>query len=206
MKINYASNIHWTRDYLMEVLSGGNRPIVTDPQVVNALLRVDRADFVPETQKYLAYNDVSIDIGNDVKLEKPTYIARVLSNLKPKYGGKYLVIGSSSGYLIALLSFIASDTGKVYSLEKFKLINDIAKANLSKYPKNIALNLGSVENGLSKDAPYDGIVSNYTINVEQVQNQLKDKGILIAPTSNSGLISVERVGSEFEEEMIDIFD
>jgi protein-L-isoaspartate O-methyltransferase len=126
--------------------------------------------------------------------------------LKPKYGGKYLVLGSSAGYVIALLSFIVSDKGMVYSVEKYNLINEIAKRNLAKYPKNIALNLGNVEDGLTKDAPYDGIISIYPINIEKVQYQLTEGGILIVPSKSSGLISIERNGGDFEEEIIDIFD
>lgn len=211
INLNYSnsSTHNWTKEYMVEVLTGGSKPLITDPQVVNAFLRVDRADFVPEAMKYLAYNDVSIDIGNNEKLEKPTFVARMLAYLRPKFGGKYLVLGTASGYTTALISFIASDQGKVYSIEKYNLIFDTAKTNLTKYPhtKNVELVLKNSDDGLISSAPYDGILASYQVNYDALKLQLKDNGILVAPTNASRLVLIQKNSvNDFEEETIDLSD
>ncbi len=207
LNLNYSNSatLNWTKEYLMEVLTGGSKPLLTDPLIINAFLRVDRADFIPESKKYLAYNDVSIDIGNDVKLERPIIVAKILSLLNPQFGGNYLILGSSSGYITTLLSFIASDQGKVYSVEKFKLINDIAKENIAKYKhtNNVELLVGKVEDGLAEHAPYTGILSIYKVNTDKVKTQLKEGGNFLSVGDNGSMLLVQKTNSEFEEESIE---
>ncbi|CAG1021171.1 partial Protein-L-isoaspartate O-methyltransferase, partial [Patescibacteria group bacterium] len=88
----------WTKEYLVQVLTDGANPIVTDPLLINALNKIDRKDFLPDTLKNQAYNDVELEIGYSEVLNKPTIIAQMLALLKPKYGGRYLDIGTGTGY------------------------------------------------------------------------------------------------------------
>ena len=94
-----SSIFSWTKEYLIKVLTTGKNPVLSDPILVNALNFIDRKDFVPRDFEKKAYSDIEIDIGYGEKLTEPTIIAQMLALLKPKYGGKYLDIGTGTGYV-----------------------------------------------------------------------------------------------------------
>ena len=93
LSANGASLFRWSKEYLVNVLTEGKNPIVTNPLLINALLKIDRSDFVPEKFKDRAYDDVEIELGYNESLSKPTTIAYMLSLLNPELGKKYLDIG-----------------------------------------------------------------------------------------------------------------
>lgn len=209
LKYPASSNLNWTKEYLIEILTGGNKPVVTEPQIINAFLKIDRKDFVPEKLQYLAYNDISLDVGNNVMLEKPTTIAQILESIKPKFGGKYLVVGSGTGYLLAMLGLIAGETGRVFSIEPSKYILDIARQNLKKYEKirNIELLIRDLSKGLIEKSPFDGIL--IASNEDEIPNNIKDQlnpngGVLVALGEGFKIIEIERKGEgNYEEEILE---
>jgi protein-L-isoaspartate(D-aspartate) O-methyltransferase len=210
IKIQYTANsaLNWSREHLLSVLTTGKTPILTDPLIINAFSKIDRKDFVPEQQKHLAYNDVNVDVGFNETLSSPTTIGKVLSILKPRYGGKYLDIGTGTGYIATLLGFIAGQEGHVYTLERVQWLWEIARANAQKYPnlKNIDYLYRDGQDGLIQKAPYDGIHFSFSVNQvsENILKQLKiNGGILVCPTNDYHLRVIERKTiDEFEEELI----
>lgn len=209
IKYPTLASLNWTKEYLIEVLSGGSKPIITDPQIINAFLRIDRKDFLPFNLQYLAYNDIAIDLGNDIKLEKPTTIARTLSHLKPVFGGNYLIVGTGCAYTTAIIAFIAGERGKIYSIEKNMMNINLAKTNLQKYPKirNIELKFKNYSNGLLEKAPFDGIyVDEFVTGVSDLlRSQLiNNGGKLVCPTEKFNFKVIQRQSNtEYEEEIID---
>ncbi len=217
MKINTFSAgavFKWTKEYLIKVLTQSKNPIVTDPMIVNALNRIDRKDFLPDTLKEQAYNDIELDIGYSQVLNKPTVIAQMIAVLKPKFGGRYLDIGTGTGYSSMLLSFIAGDEGHVYTMERVQWIWENASQNAKKYPelKNIDFLYRDGLDGLPQKAPFDGIHVAFALETipENLKMQLKvNGGRLVCPTTDMNLKVVERKGiDEYEEEIVPgfIFD
>jgi protein-L-isoaspartate(D-aspartate) O-methyltransferase len=210
LKIQYTSaiNSNWTKEYLVSLLTTGKNPVVKDPNIANAFLKVDRVDFLPEMLKYLAYNDVNIDIGNGSTLVKPTSLAIALSYLKPKFGGKYLVLGSETGYIPAVIGFVVGEQGKVIALESHITHTQLSKYNLNKYPKirNVLLLSGGYSTGFPQQAPYDGIfITEPIANLpEVVKLQVKQNGGTIVSFSNDSSLKVlERQSVDnFIEEII----
>lgn len=206
-----ANVFSWTKEYLLSVLMGGKKPILTDPLLINAFTNVDRKDFVPEKQQNLAYGDYEVDIGYSEKLNKPTIIAQMLSYLSPQYGGKYLDVGAGTGYSSAILGFCAGDAGRVFSLERVQWIFENAKLNLKKYPniKNIELVYRDGSEGLLQKAPFDGIHIAFADDViaDKLKMQLKPEGgILVHPTTENNLKIIKRNGIDsFSEEEVSGF-
>jgi protein-L-isoaspartate(D-aspartate) O-methyltransferase len=200
----------WTHDFLIKILGTGNLPLIQDPLLLNAFRSVNRADFVPEEHIGEAYTDRNIPLEYDEVLTNPTTIARVLRQLQPTYGGNYLELGGGTGYVAALIGFIAGEKGKVYSLERVQWLWERARNNLRKYPhiKNTELLLRDGSLGLADKGPYDGILVSFVWDeLEQsLLQQLKIGGKLLVPTSEHQLRQIERLAeTEFVEEIIPEF-
>lgn len=204
----------WTKEYLIKVLTQSKKPIVSDPMIVNALNKIDRQDFLPDTLKPQAYNDVELDIGYSQVLNKPTVIAQMIALLKPKYGGRYLDIGTGTGYSAMLLAFVAGEEGHVYSIERVQWIWEQASINARKYSSinNIDFLYRDGTEGLPQKAPFDGI--HIAFAMENIPDALKmqlkvNGGRLVCPTTDMNLKVIERKGiDEYEEEIVPgfIFD
>lgn len=204
----------WSKEYLVKVVSTGVNPIVTDPIIINALLKIDRKDFIPETLQPKSYMDIELDIGYGEKINKPTIIAQMISLLKPRVGGKYLDLGTGAGYVAVVLGFIAGSTGSVFTMERVQWLWEQARSNSAKYPdvRNVNFLYRDGAQGLVSKAPFDGIHVSFAMEAvpEELKRQLKvDGGRLVCPTTDMNLRVIERKGiEEFEEEIIPgfIFD
>lgn len=205
----------WNKEYLIKVLTSGNSPIVTDPIIINAFNKINREDFVADKFKPQAYSDIEIDIGYSEKLNRPTVIAQMISLLKPHYGGKYLDIGTGTGYSAAILGFIAGDEGHVYSIERVQWLWEEARQNLNKYKAEIPqidLLFRDGIAGLPNQAPFDGIHIAFAL--KEIPNELKlqlkvGSGKLVCPTLDKNLKVLERNSiDQWTEEIIQgiIFD
>ncbi len=200
----------WDHDYLVKVLTTGPNRIVKDPLIANALKNIRRGDFIPEEYKDLAYNDQPIPLGYGQTTSQPTVIAQMLQLLHPAPGKKYLEIGAGSGYVTALLSFIAGNEGKVYALERNQYLIDFARNNLSKYPnlKNYELMFKDGSSGLASKAPFDYIYSAAAfVNIpEAIKNQLVVGGKLVSPTQENDIRLIERISpTDFDERVYEGF-
>lgn len=213
---NFGTGIvfKWTKEYLIKVLTVGKKPIVTDPMLVNALNKIDRRDFLPDTLKPQAYNDTEIEIGYSEVLNKPTVIAQMIAVLKPKYGGRYLDIGTGTGYSAMILAFMAGEEGHVYTMERVQWLWEQANLNAKKYPtiKNIDFLYRDGVDGLPQKAPFDGIHIAFALDQvpESLKMQLKvNGGRLVCPTTDMNLKVIERTSvDQYVEEIVPgfIFD
>ena len=105
--------------------------------------------------------------------------------LEIPYRSKVLEIGTGSGYQTAILSRLSS---RVYSIERYKTLVDIAKVRLANLNiSNVIILLQDGFFGYSPQAPFDRII--VTAAVEEipilVTNQLKVGGIMIVPVGMS---------------------
>ena len=82
---------------------------VNDPAVIAAMASVPRENFVPESQRPLAYADVSIPLGEGRALSAASVLGQLLTALAPDRGERALVVGDSSGYSAAVLSAMGVD-------------------------------------------------------------------------------------------------
>ena len=163
-------------------------------KILDAFSKVKREDFIPKNIKAMAYEDTALPIGHGQTISQPYTISVMLSLLDLKRGQKVLEIGSGCGYVLALLSEIVGEQGKVYGLEIVKELAEKSKKNLGKYD-NIKVYNRNGSKGLPEKAPFDSIIISAAMrNIpEEIMSQLKNRGILVAPK-----------GSRFEQEIIAI--
>ncbi|MEX0921094.1 MAG: protein-L-isoaspartate(D-aspartate) O-methyltransferase [Candidatus Pacearchaeota archaeon] len=171
-------------------------------KILDAFSSVKREYFIPEELKSKAYEDTALPIGEGQTISQPYTIALMLSELSLRKGQKVLEVGSGSGYVLALISKIVGKKGKVFGME---IINELAKKskeNLEDY-KNIQVFNKSGWKGLPDDAPFDRILMSAAVREipQNLLNQLKDKGILIAPKGprfEQSIVIIKRDGDEFK--------
>lgn len=205
---NTAKPFLWTHEYLIKLLSTGKDPILTDPIYLNAFRAIDRKHFTPEEFHNDAYRDRSIPIGFEEEMTSPVVLAREISALAPRLGGKYLQLGTGSGYLAALLSFIVGRTGQVYSLERLQWLWQQARKNLEKYPalkSSLSVLYRDGMEGLMDKAPYEGIVVSYALDEipDVLLHQLLPGGKIVYPGTDLNLYVAEKgIDNELETEVL----
>ena len=192
------------------------RGILTQPNVIQAMLKVPRHEFVPEKAKSSAYMDSPLSIGLGQTISAPHMNAMMCEYLQLKEGEMVLEIGTGSGYHAALCAeLVASENfenlGHVYTIERHKDLVDRAKINLKNagFESNVTVIHGDGTLGYPEHAPYDKILVT-AASPEKVppplKSQLKDGGILCIPAGSKSwgqnLYIVTKKGDNFETEKV----
>lgn len=199
-----------THQDLVHMVSRGPKPIITDQILLNAFRQIDRADFLPEDVRDLAYLDRLLKVGYGEVSTNPTTVAKLLQAFRPKFGEKYLHLGTGTGYLTSLLGFVAGDEGKVYSMERIQWLWERAREFSAPYrdKMNVEMLYRDARAGLPDKAPYDGIIVSFIYDEAPMHlvDQLAIGGRLLYPTNEHTVKIVERVDEdEFHEEQIPDF-
>lgn len=151
------------------------------PEVMAAIAKVPREEFVPESLKRWAYENKPLPIGNGQTISQPYIVALMTDLLCPNKDDVILEVGAGSGYQAAVLSQLVK---KVYSIEIVSSLAAKAAQLLKKlgYP-NIEINQGDASRGWPEKAPYDGIIVTAAADHIPValKEQLKPGGRLVIP-------------------------
>ncbi|MDH3809934.1 MAG: protein-L-isoaspartate(D-aspartate) O-methyltransferase [Desulfuromonadales bacterium] len=177
---------------------------VTDPRVIDAMLKVPRHKFVEEALAGKAYQDAPLPIGEKQTISQPYMVAVMSEALMLDGSERVLEVGTGSGYQAAVLALLAD---RVYSLERIPSLARRARKVLDDngFSKvNIRLADGTV--GWQGMGPFDGII--VTAGAPKVpqeyQDQLSLGGRLIIPVGDREsqiLMRITRVGeAEYKEE------
>ncbi len=110
-----------------------NEGYLKSPEIIEAFLRIDRADFIRSDFWGEAYGNYPLQIGFNQTISQPATVAFMLELLKVKKGDKVLDVGSGSGWQAALLATLAGHTGKVFAIERIKELKEFGEQNCSKY-------------------------------------------------------------------------
>ena len=171
-------------------------------EILKAIEKIDREDFVLERNLDEAYEDHPLSIGYGQTISQPYTVAFMLQELELKKGDKVLEIGTGSGWNAALISNIIGEKGKIYTVEIVDELAGKAKEKLKNY-KNIIVFNGDASRGFVEYAPYDKIILTAAPpkNAEEFKEQLTDGGILLAPVGQytQKLIKLTRNGNKFIE-------
>ncbi|MBL1292835.1 MAG: protein-L-isoaspartate O-methyltransferase [Thiotrichales bacterium] len=129
---------------------------VLDQRVLDLLEVLHRENFVSDSNKSLAYADVSIALDHGEFMMPPKVEARLVQALNIKDNEQVLEIGTGSGYVTAMLAKMAAHVTSVDIHEDFLAQ---AKSRLDAYDiSNVTLEHGDASNGWKADeATYDVI-------------------------------------------------
>jgi protein-L-isoaspartate(D-aspartate) O-methyltransferase len=169
-------------------------------RIINAFEKVKRENFIPENFKKLSYEDIAIPTSNEQTISQPSTIALALSLLKIKENNKVLEIGSGCGYVLALISEIVGEKGKVVGVEIIPRLAEKSKEDLKDYSNITVYNRnGKIK---SEEAPFNRILISAAIEEvpKEILEQLEENGILVAPIGPGfmqTLTSIRRVDDKF---------
>lgn len=154
---------------------------ISDPRVLDAMLRVPRDRFVPEPLLPQAYEDHPLPIGEGQTISQPYVVARMLECLQLTPADTVLEVGTGSGYVTALLAELAA---QVFSIERHSALAESARKVLAELRNtNVEIITGDGSLGLPATAPFDAILVSAAASVvpPALPGQLGELGRMIIP-------------------------
>ncbi|AAB88934.1 protein-L-isoaspartate O-methyltransferase [Archaeoglobus fulgidus] len=166
-------------------------------KVYEAIRKVPRHLFVPESYKNEAYVDTPLPIGYGQTISAPHMVAIMCELLDLREGDKVLEVGTGCGYHAAVTAEIVGKSGKVISIEYIPELAERARAILKALGyDNVEVIVGDGSKGYEKEAPYDKIyVTAAAPDIPKpLIEQLKPRGRMVIPVGDSvqWLIIVEK--------------
>lgn len=129
---------------------------VKDARVLEAMRRIPRHLFVPESERAQAYADHPLPIGSGQTISQPYIVAFMTEQLQLTGKETVLEIGTGSGYQTAVLSELAA---KVRSIEIRPELAEGARARLKALgASNVMVRTGDGWGGWPEEAPFDAII------------------------------------------------
>jgi len=161
---------------------------VQSESVLQAMARVPRHLFVPESLRPYAYEDRPLPIGRGQTISQPYIVGYMTDVLQLEPAHRVLEIGTGSGYQAAVLAEIATH---VYSIEIVAELAEGARRALTESGyRNVDVRTGNGYLGWPDRAPFDRII--VTAAPPTIPNALVDQlavgGIMVVP-----------VGTDYQE-------
>ena len=133
-----------------------DRPSGIDEKVLQAMMRVERHEFVPPNTRGDAYANHPLPIGHGQTLSQPDIVALMPDLLRLSSGDAVLEVGTGSGYPAAVLAELVK---RVYSIEIVEPLAVQVKERLARLEyDNIETRLGDGYFGWPEHAPFDAII------------------------------------------------
>lgn len=152
-----------------------------DPRILRVMGTIPRHLFVPRSQRFSAYEDRPLPIGDDQTISQPSLVALMTHLLRPKANDVMLEVGTGSGYQAAILSRLVA---RVYTIEIVKPLAQQSASRLAKLGfSNVSVRHGDGYAGWPAHAPFDAII--VTAGAPHVPrpllDQLKPGGRMVIP-------------------------
>ena len=186
----------------MQFLFSLRKAGVVDKQVLDAMERVDRKNFVNGVFSEKAYEDTPLPIACGQTISQPTVVGLMTQALQVTSRDKVLEVGTGSGYQAAILSLLAR---RVYTVERYSLlVNNATKVFQKLNMSNITTILSDGGHGLEQQAPFDRIIVTAASDdpPASLLSQLKIGGIMIIPVGQSDnmqkLIKIAKTDEGYE--------
>ena len=186
----------------MQFLFSLRKAGIVDKQVLDAMERVDRKNFVNGIFSEKAYDDTPLPIACGQTISQPTVVGLMTQALEVKSRDKVLEVGTGSGYQAAILSLLAR---RVYTVERYSLlVNNATKVFQNLNISNITTILSDGGFGLERQAPFDRIIVTAASDdpPASLLSQLKIGGIMVIPVGQSDnmqkLIKITKTDGGYE--------
>ena len=186
----------------MQFLFSLRKAGIVDKQVLDAMERVDRKNFVNGVFSEKAYEDTPLPIACGQTISQPTVVGLMTQALQVTSRDKVLEVGTGSGYQAAILSLLAR---RVYTIERHSLlVKDATKVFEKLNISNITTILSDGGHGLEQQAPFDRIIVTAASDdpPASLLSQLKIGGIMIIPVGQSDniqkLIKIAKTDGGYE--------
>jgi protein-L-isoaspartate(D-aspartate) O-methyltransferase len=168
---------------------------ITNPRLIETLLKIPRHLFVQEAMAAQAYSDGPLPIGEKQTISQPYMVALMTDLLELTSNDHVLEIGTGSGYQTAIL---ASLVRRVWTIERIRPLAMQARKVLdSLHLLNVNIKVGDGTLGWSEEGPFDAILvtAGAPAIPETLAKQLAPGGRLVIPVgdeSNQTLLRIRK--------------
>ncbi len=154
---------------------------ISNVEVLSAIEKIPREEFISETYRNQAYENIALPIENNQTISQPYVVARMTELLDVKKNHKVLEIGTGSGYQCAILSILAR---RVYTIERIKNLHEASNKIFDKLKlTNIVSKYNDGNNGWVEQVPFDRII--FTAASKKINNKIfshiDNEGVIICP-------------------------
>jgi protein-L-isoaspartate(D-aspartate) O-methyltransferase len=182
---------------------------VRDVRVLEAMERIPREVFLPESFAHHAYADRAMPIACGQTISQPFIVAFMTDRLKVSKRMKVLEIGTGTGYQAAILSLICR---RVYTIERYRtLMTDAVERFRQLHLENITSMIGDGSKGWPAQAPFERIIVTAAAPEapKTLLDQLAPGGIMIVPVDagwgGQELLRISRTAKGLEtEKLLDV--
>lgn len=180
---------------------------IHNPEVLEAMRKVPRHQFVPLSLQHHAYDDGPLPIGEGQTISQPFIVALMTEKALPGKNAKALEVGTGSGYGAAVLSQICK---QVITIERLSDLTQEAQARLKSLGyNNVICLVGDGSLGAIDYAPFDCIL--VTASAPAVPLHLKQQlavgGTMVIPVGDNfsqNLLCIHRVSeNEYTEKIVE---
>ena len=168
-----------------ELFSKLRRRIRTN-SVLEAMQRVPREAFVPIDDRFMAYLDVPLPIGEGQTISQPYIVALITETLRLQPTDRVLEVGAGSGYQAAVLAELVPE-GTVVAVEVVRRLAQRARETLCGLGyENIIVEDAAERLGCPGRGPYDAIVVSAAAPClsQSLFSQLAVGGRMVVPVGN----------------------
>lgn len=151
------------------------------PQVLAAMERVPRHQFVSPTDDKNAYEDRALPIDCEQTISQPYMVALMTQALQLQGDETVLEIGTGSGYQTAVLAELVAE---VITIERHSALSSLAEQRLDQLGyRNVTFLQQDGSQGYSPQAPYSRILITAAAAQcpEPLWEQLAEGGLLVGP-------------------------
>jgi protein-L-isoaspartate(D-aspartate) O-methyltransferase len=176
---------------------------IKDKAVLEAVRKVPRHRFVPESLRDRAHEDGPLPIGEGQTISQPYIVAWMTELIAPRKGMRVLEIGTGSGYQAAVL---AECVDEVDTIEVVPTLGRRAEQVLRELGyRNIHTRIGDGYHGWPERAPFDAIILTAAPPDDipkPLLDQLKVGGRLVAPVGRGEqvLVRITRTETGYQRE------
>ena len=178
--------------YNKAMIDGQIRPINGMTEIlISKFSLLDRKDFMPEEHVHSSYIERNIILSNNRVILKPELVAKIVLNIKLKENENVLILGSSTGYLSALLSYLGET---VIVVEENKHLLKISETAMKKNQiNNVVYFNNRISDGCSQQSPFNAIIIEGAIPhvPPNLLEQLDNNGRLLAIISKNGVCNAK---------------
>lgn len=166
----------------------------SDERIIEAMIKINRRNYVSEKYRNYAYVDEALPLGREQTISQPSTVARMISLLELKEGENVLEIGTGSGWNAALIAHIVNP-GRVLSLEIDGELVKRAKAKTSAI-SNLEIDMSDFRELNEKFGKiiFTAGITNDQENIIKTfaGTHLKEGGILVCPFQTGPILVITK--------------